>query len=189
MVEIKGIAVNDAIKAIKVSHGDQAYNKIIGLLKGESRKLFENATILSSEWYPLDAFVQFLEMDIKVTLQGDEKELIRRSEALVERQLTGVYKVFVRWGSPEFVLNRISIVHRSYYRGVDIEISLPSAGKAIVKHTGFAKQHRLMGLANIGFYRKALEISGAKDVSAEYATSIEDDKGYCELVLSWHGKK
>jgi len=48
--------------------------------------------------------------------------------------------------------------------------------------------HRLIGLSIIGFYRKALEISGAKDVKAEFTTSIEEDKGYCELVLNWNDK-
>jgi hypothetical protein len=71
---------------------------------------------------------------------------------------------------------------------VGVEVNLPSPGKAVVKYTGFAKQHRLIGLIIIGFYRKALEISGAKDVKAGFTTSIEDDKGYCELLLSWRGK-
>ena len=63
------------------------------------------------------------------------------------------------------------------------------AGKAMVKHTGFKKQHRLIGFAIIGFYRNALEIAGAKAVKAEYATSIEDDKGYSELILSWNDEE
>jgi len=68
------------------------------------------------------------------------------------------------------------------------DINLPSPGKAILKYKGFAKQHRLIGLIIIGFYRKALEISGAKEVKAEFKSSIEDDRGYFELLLSWRGK-
>lgn len=188
MIEIKGAVVNEAIKSIKARHGDQTYNTIVGLLKRETRALFEQASILPTSWYSLDAFVQFLEMDLKVTAQGNERELIKRSEELIERQLRGIYKLFIRLGSPEFVLNRISVVHRTYFQGVSIEASLPSAGKAIVKYTGFEKQHRLIGLSIIGFYRKALEISGAREIKAEYTTSIEEDKGYCELILSWSGK-
>ena len=188
MIKIKGTAVSDMIKAVKAQYGDQTYNTIVDLLKGETRALFERPFILPSSWYSLDAFVQFLEMYLEVTAQGNEQELIKRSEVLIKRQLTGIYKWFVKLGSPEFVLNRISIVHRTYFQGVDVKVSLPSPGKAIVKYTGFAKQHRLIGLIIIGFYRKALEISGAKEVKAEYTSSIEDDKGYCDLILSWRGK-
>jgi len=36
--------------------------------------------------------------------------------------------------------------------------------KALIKYTGFEKQYRIMGFAIIGFFKKALEIPGAKDV-------------------------
>ena len=188
MIKIKGTAVNDTIKAVKAQYGDQTYNSIVDLLEGETRAVFEQPFILPSSWYSLDAFVQFLEMYLKVTAQGNEQKLIKRSEVLIERQLSGIYKWFVKWGSPEFVLNRIAVVHRTYFQGVDVEVSVPSPGKAIAKYMGFAKQHRLMGPIIIGFYRKALEISGAKDVKAAYTSSIEDDKWYCELILTWRGK-
>ena len=188
MAEIKGTALNDTIKGIKERYGDETYKNIVDQLEGETRTLFERSHILPSSWYSLDAFVEFLEMYLKVAVQGNEQELIKRSEVLIKRQLSGIYKWFVKLGSPEFLLNRISAVHRAYFQGVGVEVNLPSPGKAVVKYTGFAKQHRLIGLIIIGFYRKALEISGAKDVKAGFTTSIEDDKGYCELLLSWRGK-
>jgi hypothetical protein len=188
MVEIKGSVLNDSIKAVKTHFGDQAYDTIVGLLKGDTRALFEHASILATKWYPLDAFVEFLEMDIKVTAQGNEQELIKRSEAICEQQLRGIYKVFIRLGTPQFVLNRLSIVHQTYFRGVDATVTLQSTANASVKYTGFSKQHRLIGFSIIGFYRKSLEISGAKNITAKFATSIEDNKGYCELILNWSGK-
>lgn len=185
MIEVKGSVVKDAIKAVKARGGDQTYNAILNLLAGETRAFFERASISSSDWYSLDAFVQFLEKDLAVTAHGDEQVLVERAEALIEQQLRGMYRMFVEWGKPKFMLERIGIIHQTYYRGVTIDTSLPSAGQAIIKYTGFAKPHRLIGLTLIGFYRKALELSGAKAIKAEYTTSIEDDKGYCELLLSW----
>lgn len=188
MIEIKGSVLKDSIKSFKSRFGDEAYNNIVGLLKGETQELFNRGLILSMEWYPLDAFVEFLEMDIKITAQGDEQELIKRSEAVIEQQLRGIYKVLIKFGSPQFVLNRISTVHQTYFRGVDVTVNITSPGQAVIRYTGFSKQHRLIGLSIIGFYRKALEISGAKDVSAIFKVPIEDDKDYCELNLSWSGK-
>lgn len=188
MIEVKGTVVSDSVKAVKSRYGEQAYVNIVSLLKGETRSLFEKGPIMPVSWYPLDAFVEFLEMDIKVTAQGNEQELIRRSEVIIEQELKGIYKVFVKLGSPRFVLNRISTVHQTYFRGVAIEVTLSSPGRASLKYTGFERRHRLIGLSIIGFYRKALEISGAKNVSAEFATKIEDDKGYCELLLTWSDK-
>ena len=188
MVEIKGSVVSDSIKSVKEKFGEQIYATIVNQLHGETRALFERASILSSSWYPLDAFTEFLEQDINVTAQGKEQELIRRAELVIERQLGGIYKMFVKFGTPQFVLNRLTVIHQTYFRGVAATVTMPGSGKAIKRYTGFSKQHRLIGPSIIGFYRKALEISGAKDVAAQFTTSIEDDKGYCLLNLSWSGK-
>jgi len=102
MAEIKGTALNDTIKGIKERYGDQTYKNIVDQLKGETRTLFERSHILPSSWYSLDAFVEFLEMYLKVAVQGNEQELIKRSEVLIKRQLSGIYKWFVKLGSPEF---------------------------------------------------------------------------------------
>ena len=188
MVEVKGSVVSDSIKSVKDHFGEQAYAAIVNQLQGEARHVFGQPTILSSSWYSLDAFTEFLDKDVQVTAQGNEQELVKRAEVLIERQLSGIYKMFVRFGSPQFVLNRISVVHQTYFRGVDVAISFPVPGKAVLKYTGFAKQHRLIGFTIIGFYRKALEISGAMNVDAKFTTSIEQGMGYCELTLTWTGK-
>jgi len=188
MIEIKGSVLSDSIHAVKERSGEQIYNNIIDQLDEQSKKIFEQ-NILATSWYPLDSFVKFLELDIQLTAYGDKKQLIRRSEAVVEKQLTGIYKLFVKLGSPEFVLNRISIIHKSYFKGVSIDIQMEGANTAILRYSGFEKQHELIGLVIIGFFKKALEISGANGVITKYSTAIEDGKGYCDLVVTWTGKE
>ena len=58
-------------------------------------------------------------------------------------------------------------------------------GKAVVKYTGFEKQHRIMGFAIMGFFKKALEISGAKNVILCFTVPIEEGKVFSELSISW----
>jgi hypothetical protein len=70
--------------------------------------------------------------------------------------------LFVKLGSPEFVLKRIAAVHATYFQGVDIKVEMRGPGSAAIRYTGYEKQHRIIGFAIIGFFRKALEISGAK---------------------------
>jgi hypothetical protein len=42
-----------------------------------------------------------------------------------------------------------------------------------------------MGFAIIGFFKKALEISGAKDVVLFFETPIEEGKESADLSISW----
>jgi hypothetical protein len=185
MVKIKGTAVGETIRSVKASQGEQTYDTILGMLKPETRILFDQAAIMPSNWYPLDALLEFLEVNLRLTAGGNERELIKRAEATIERQLKGIYKLFVKLGSPEFVLKRLSIVHQTYFQGVDIDVNICGGGKAIVKYTGFERQHRLVAMLIIGYFRKALQISGASNVSASFITPIEAGKGFCELALSW----
>src|ERR1700675_140454 len=184
MVQIKGSAIKETIDQIKSRGGEAAFQKILGLLDDETRKICEGE-IFAFNWYPLDLFTQFLEIEIRVLADGKEEMVTRGSEAVIERQLRGIYKAFVRLGSPEFVIKRIAAVHATYFQGVPIEVLLPANGRATVRYTGFEKQHRIMGFAIIGFFRKALEISGAKDVEIHFATPIDEGKPYSELSISW----
>jgi hypothetical protein len=184
MVQIKGSAIKETIEQIKSRAGEAAFQKILGLLDEETRKVFEG-DMFSSTWYSLDLFTRFLEIEIKVLANGNEEMVTKGSEAVIERQLKGIYKAFVKFGSPEFVIKRIAAVHATYFQGVPIEVQMPEKNRAVVKYTGFEKQHRIMGFAIVGFFKKALEISGAKDVAIYFSTPIEEGKEYSELSIAW----
>src|SRR5580693_438752 len=184
MVQIKGSAIKETINQIKSRNGEEALQKILGLLDEEARTICQNE-VFSSSWYPLDVFTRFLEVEIRVLADGKEEMVTRGSEAVIERQLRGIYKAFVKLGSPEFVIKRIAAVHATYFQGVPIEVNLLGNGKALIKYTGFEKQHRIMGFAIIGFFKKALEISGAQNVVIYFATPIEEGKESADLSISW----
>jgi len=184
MVQIKGSAIQETINQIKSRSGDDALNKILGLLDEESRRVLQRE-IFSSTWYPLDVFTRFLEVEIKVLASGNEEMVTRGSEAVIERQLRGIYKAFIKLGSPEFVIKRIAAVHATYFNGVPIEVDMLGPCSASVRYKGFQKQHRIMGFAIIGFFRKALEISGAKNVDTHFTVPIEEGKEFAELSITW----
>lgn len=187
MVEIKGIAINDTISALRMVNGDQAYNTIISQLDGQIKQLFENP-ISNTGWYPLDFFMKFVELSIKLNENGNEDVLVDRSGIVFEKHLKGIYRFLIKFGSPETIINRVSTVNIAYFRGVSVKAKFDGSNRTVITYTGFEKQHRLVQPTILGFYRKALEMSGAKDIHAKFLTSIEEGKGYCELELTWKKK-
>ncbi len=183
MAQIKGTVLLDTIAAIKARAGESELTKIVKGLNGEARNLFEGP-IYSSTWYSLDAFVNFLEVDIRETANGVREVLSERSEKVIEKQLSGIYKVFVKVGSPGFVINRIAAVHATYFEGIQIIPEIEDH-KAVIKYVGFQKQHEIMEYAIIGFYRKALELCGAKEVALHFSVPIATGGAYSELTISW----
>lgn len=185
MLHIKGTVVLDTMEAIKARAGKEELDKIVGRLDEETRKVFQQP-ISPSSWYSCDAFARFLEVDIRETAGGNEAELIKRSEAVIEKQLRGIYKMFVKLGSPAFVIRRIAAVHSTYFDGVEIIPEMKGANSAAIQYIGFSRNHRIMGFAIIGFYKKALEISGAKKVDVHFTVPIEAGERFCELALAWN---
>jgi hypothetical protein len=183
VADIKGRVLLDTLAAVRERGGEQGLSKIIKSLSNESRKVFESP-ILFSEWYPLDAFAEFLEVDVRETANGDREELARRSEKVVGAQLRGVYRIFVRLGSPKFVITRISAVHETYFRGVKIILEFEPYS-ATIKYFGFNQKQNIMEHVIIGFFRKALAMSGANRVDLKFAVPIAQAGPYSELAISW----
>ena len=182
VAEIKGSSLLDSIQAIK-RLGESELMKVTKHLSPETKRLFDQQ-IYQSSWYPLDAFTEFLEVYVREMAGGDRSVLMRRSERITEAQLRGIYKIFIKFGSPGFVISRISGVHATYFRGVQI-IPEVERNSATIKYVGFQKHHELMECIILGFFRKALEISGAKHVTLKFTIPISLGQPYSELTINW----
>lgn len=71
------------------------------------------------------------------------------------------------------------------FDGVQIIPEMKGPNRATIQYVGFSRNHRIMGLAILGFFRKALEISGAKKVDVHFTVPIEAGEKFCELALTW----
>jgi len=181
---IKGSVVLEFVNAIRGRIGAERYERLVRTLHDEDRKLFLGV-IDPGGWYSLDACVHILEADLQANDGGIESVLVERSEAVFDKQLRGIYRLFVKFGSPEFLMKRIGLVHMTYFNGILLESVSQAPGRAVFRYTGFEPKHHLIGCAIVGFYKKALEMSGATGVRVVFATPIREGKGYAELVASW----
>lgn len=184
MVKIKGTTVLDTIRAVREREGEQGLDQVLGQLAGETQRLFRGE-ILPSAWYPLDAFTEFLDADLRQTARGNEQVLAGRAAAVVEEQLRGTYRAFARSPTPQAMIKRLSAIHETYFQGVTIAFECTEPGRARVEYIGFAEQHRLMTHVLIGFYRKTLEVCGAKQIGVDLHRSGPSTRQHWELSLTW----
>ena len=88
-------------------------------------------------------------------------------------------------GSPAYVIKRIASVHDTYFRGIHFIPEFDDSKQALIKYMGFQSRHEIISCAIIGFYRKALEISGAKQVSVAFTVPISAGGEFAELKITW----
>ena len=182
MVEIKGSAVLDSITGIKKRDGERATKRSWRCWTTKTGRCSWARVSLPAgiHWICSCGFGGRAE----VVGTWQRRVLVTRCESVVERQLRSVYKIFVRVGSPEFLMKRIAAVHATYFNGVGIDFKLISIRNAVIRYTGFEPQHRLIGLTLIGFFRKVLELSAAKDRTVRFTTPIDAGKGYADLAVN-----
>lgn len=181
-IRIKGTSVLDTIEATRQREGEQRLAQIVASLAPPLRQVFENR-IVPTSYYSLDAFCAFLEAGLRLG-NVDERILITRTEAVAEQQLTGLYRAFVKSGSPAFVVQRITTIHQTFFTGIGITVELET-GHARIRYSGFRQRHRLIEYVMIGFYQKAIQICGGREVRAEMSIPMADDAEYCELHVAW----
>jgi hypothetical protein len=187
VARIKGTAMIDtikAIKAIKQRGGQPELDRIVGGLSPEARKAFD-APIKSWDWYSIDVFAELLEVIVRETADGDPDILTERAEKVVDSQLRGAYRIFIKLGSPGYVIKRIAAVHETYFDGIQIIPDVEDSRQASIRYVGFKKRHAILQYTIIGFFRKALELSGAKQVAVNFKVPMSDDTDYSEVAITW----
>jgi hypothetical protein len=153
MVLVKGSIVRDAVSAIKDTYGEDEFNRIVGLLNPDDQTALKG-TILPSSWLPLEVVVNLLETELKEFYHNDKSQIMKRSELITEKHLNGIYSVFVRFGTPAFVLTRLARVNETYFKGVTVEPKIVGPGCFTCTYCGMEKRHEILEPVIMAFIKK-----------------------------------
>src|SRR4051812_3154699 len=116
MVEVKGTAVSVVPDFVEARHGASGVARWVGALRQKGRPIFASPGY-SNPWYPLDAaFTEPAARVCDLFYGGSRHGAVRIGEFSADRALRGIYKFFVKLGSPEWLLTRASSVFSTYYR-------------------------------------------------------------------------
>lgn len=76
-------------------------------------------------------------------------------------------------------------MHETYFDGIQIIPEVDDSRQASIKYVGFKKRHAILQYTIIGVFRKALELSGAKQVNVNFKVPMSDDTDYSEVAITW----
>jgi hypothetical protein len=185
MVEVKGTGVNVVPEYVKARHGSTGLGRWMDSLSPAARTIFANP-IYSNVWYPLDA--AFTEPTTKVCELfhgGARTGAVQIGRFSGDRALRGIYKFFVKLGSPESLLERASSVFSTYYRPAHMQSASDGRGRAHLDVTGFSGLNAIVEARIEGWVARSLEISGCTDVHVSVAASLTTGQPSTRFDLSW----
>ena len=183
-MNVKASAIKLAIELDKYKYGNKIFEKLLDDLNEKDRKIV-SSSLLDTSWVPLEVFAYYLESAVKIIYNGDESKLVKDVEEASEKHLRGIYHVFVKLGSPEFIVKRTVAAAKTYYQGIEATAKITGPKQALLTFTGYKKEHRIIELSILGWIKCALRLSGAKNIKCDVVRSLANDKGYFELTTTW----
>jgi hypothetical protein len=185
MVEVKGTAVNVVAEFVKARHGSAGFTRWMEALGQKARGIFASP-VYSNVWYPLDAaFTEPAARVCELFYGGSRTGAVKIGEFSADRALRGVYKFFVKIGSPEWLLTRASSVFSTYYRPARMDSVAEGRGRAHLTVSEFAGMSPIVEARIEGWVARSLEISGCTDVRVAVSESMAYGQAVTRFDLTW----
>ena len=184
-MEAKGTIIESLVSYINVKFGKDNYDKWLETLLPEAKEVFSKP-ILVSDWYPLTKILtEPTQRMCDMFYDGNLKGAWENGRYSAEQRLKGIYKVFVKIGSPHHLISKGSSVMSTHYRPSAFNVVKSSSNSAVARITEFPEISKVIEYRISGWIERALEISGCKNLVLKINTSIADGGAYTEFEAKW----
>jgi hypothetical protein len=181
---VKGAGPLALSQFIKTTFPDR-FDEWIRELPPESRRIHENS-ILAFEMYPMyDALIAPIEKMCGLFYRGDERGAWETGRHSAGFALKGFYKVFFRFGSPQFIIDRAARVFSSYYPEGVLSVAESSSGRCVLRITAFPEPYRLIENNIAGWVNGVLELLDRKVRTVDITKRMSDGDPVTEFIATW----
>ena len=109
----------------------------------------------------------------------------RMGRASCDYGVTGVYKIFFKVGSPEFIISRATRVFTSYYDTGELRIVETGTGGWWSSSTGLEGGAPQFCERIYGWMQRTLELAGAKNLRSAHSACVHRGDPVCRFEGSW----
>lgn len=184
-MEVKGAAIITIPFFIKDRFGEGGLNQWVNALTPEARKVYP-ASVLVSSWYPLKEFlIEPIRRMCDFFYAGDLKGARESGRFSADYSLKGIYKIFVKLGSPEFMLRRAGTILPLYYTPSEMKVVECRKGQGIMQITRFQSMDQALEIRIAGWMERAIEISGGKQPNIKITKSLTAGDPLSEFLATW----
>lgn len=183
-MNIKGTAVISLPKYVERFH-KMRYQEWIDSLSPASKSI-HMTPIMAGQMYPLyEALIHPTEQICNLFFNGNEKGAWELGKFSADYALHGFYKIFLRLGSPSFIIKRSPNVFASYYEDSALLVSDSGSNHCVLQITQFPEPYWLLDLRIAGWMEKAIMLSGGKNPKVEITKSLSKGDSRTEFQSSW----
>jgi len=184
-MEIKGSAVATLPVFIKEKFGQENYDLWLNSLSGSAREFYSHG-ILVSKWYPLkDVQNEPIKIFCDLFYQGNARGAWELGRYNAEKSLKGIYSLFIKFGTPQFIINKGSNLLSTFCRPSKLEVTESGKNKVIIRITLYSEISTCVEYHIGGWIERAAELCGCKKVKVLVTSSLAHGDKFTEYVASW----
>jgi hypothetical protein len=184
MSEVKGTGwLSNYDYVLKIA-GPEGVKKIISSLSPEDRNIFSKP-ILPILWLDFGAFMRFMLAADRIFGKGDYKVIEAASIHAAQKDLRGIYKMFISFTSPQFIIKNAATLWRTYYnRGVlSAEWSTDTSGRLTLENFPDMPLHHEHN--HMPYMEECFRMSGGKDIVGSHPQCLARGDKACVFEFSW----
>jgi len=183
-MEVKGTAVKSILDFLQTFHAP-IKEEWLKLLPAESREIMENP-ILVTKWYDMNMGI-LQPTIVAAQLLNEEVNALSWKTGIYSSKmaLTGIYKVFIRIASTDFIISRAANIMETYYKNTSIK-ALEKTNKSVtLELLKYPKEFNLIMYRIGGWIQNTFETINCKNVKVTIK-NIEDIYEFKTLIfVNW----
>ena len=184
--QVKGSLLASRPRYVRDQWGDAGLADVASRLTPPMRAVFQS-TVLPFVWYP---FADMAEIDRAIVagpMGGDLSHMKRFGSTIARYDLSTLYKMLFKLGTPSFVLKRIHAAYSTYIRGGTIEATSVTKGHAVITQIDGDFPFYFCDQGIPGWFMAAVELSGGKGVRVAQVACVHQGAARCMWEASWEG--
>ena len=182
---IKGSSIKAINEFLMKNGGNEAYQKVMGAISAEYRAVVGNKVILSSSWYPMEMYVDFLKSINRIMSKDNKNILYDMGSYIIEYGYHSFYKLFYQLGSPQFILKNSKYLWSSYFKPSRITVVKTTNTSALLRVEGEPLPDKVLCETIAGGMEQSAKFSGAKNIKINETQCRVTGGPYCEYDITW----
>jgi hypothetical protein len=183
-MEVKGTAVRSTPLFVRQRFNSR-FDEWADSLSDRARTVML-ARVSTSDWFDLQtAMIEPTQKICDLFFEGDKAGALDVGRYSADYSLWGLYRLFIKIGSPSYLIKRATSVFSTYYRPCKMIVVEQTPLSALVRITEFEEPNELVELRIIGWMERALEISGSSKVEMKITKSLARGEDCTEIVAQW----
>lgn len=183
MQQVKGAVLKTRLAFVEEQGGRDAAQKVLALLPPDDQRALK--IVFTSNWYPFETSKRLDDAIVQVIGQGDPGWFERLGEASAARNLAGVHAGYVTKGDPHAFLAKAPQIYGMYYEAGARTYERTGDRKGVLVTRGAETFSAPDCLTVVGWYRKALDLCGARDVRVGHPECRATGGAVCRYEVSW----